>query len=72
LHHKREYIEKFLATKQVVQDSLTTKKTNKMSKEEIEHLQWIHDRIISVYGESENVDFLIKMREILNQNKEDE
>ena len=37
----------------------------KMSKEEIEHLQWIHDRIISVYGESENVDFLIKMREII-------
>ena len=36
-----------------------------MSKEEIEHLQWIHDRIISVYGESENVDFLIKMREII-------
>ena len=43
-----------------------------MSKEEIEHLQWIHDRIINVYGESENVDFLIKMKEILNQNKEDE
>jgi hypothetical protein len=36
-----------------------------MSEEEIEHLQWIHNRIINVYGESENVDFLIKMREIL-------
>jgi len=24
-----------------------------MSKEEIEHLQWIHDRIISVYGEND-------------------
>ena len=36
-----------------------------MSEEEIEHLQWIHDRIISVYGESKNVDFLIKMREII-------
>jgi hypothetical protein len=36
-----------------------------MSKEELEHLQWIHNRIINVYGESENVDFLIKMREIL-------
>tara|TARA_S200002703_G_scaffold39372_1_gene34535 strand:+ start:3836 stop:3964 length:129 start_codon:yes stop_codon:yes gene_type:complete len=42
-----------------------------MSKEEIEHLQRIHDRIISVYGESENVDFLIKMREIINQNKDE-
>ena len=43
-----------------------------MSEEEIEHLQWVHDRIINVYGESENVDFLIRMRKILNQNKEDE
>ena len=42
-----------------------------MSEEEIEHLQWIHDRIISVYGESENVNFLIKMREIINQNKDE-
>ena len=31
-----------------------------------EHLQWIHDRIVNVYGENENVDFLIKMREIIN------
>ena len=30
-----------------------------------EHLQWIHDRIVNVYGESENVDFLIRMREII-------
>lgn len=29
------------------------------------HLQWIHDRIVEVYGENENVDFLIKMREII-------
>ena len=43
-----------------------------MSKEEIEHLQWIYDRIIHVYGESENVDFLVRMRKILNQNKDDE
>ena len=42
-----------------------------MSEEEIEHLQWVHDRIINVYGESENVDFLIRMRKILNQNKDD-
>ena len=44
---------------------------NEMSKEDRKHLQWIHDRIISVYGESENVDFLIKMREIIKL-KEDE
>ena len=33
-----------------------------------EHLQWIHDRIIKVYRESENVDFLIRMRKIIDNN----
>ena len=32
-----------------------------------EHLQWIHDRIVKVYGESENVDFLIRMRKIIDK-----
>jgi hypothetical protein len=32
-----------------------------------EHLQWIHDRIVEVYGESENVDFLIRMRKIIDK-----
>ena len=30
------------------------------------HLQWIHDRIVEGYGENKNVDFLIKMREIIS------
>jgi hypothetical protein len=30
-----------------------------------EHLQWLHDRIINVYGENKNVDFLHKFREII-------
>ena len=38
--------------------------------ENAEHLQWIHDRIINVYGESRNVDFLIRFREIINEQKE--
>lgn len=37
----------------------------KQNREGKEHLQWIHDRIVNVYGESENVDFLIRMREII-------
>ncbi len=32
-----------------------------------EHLQFIHDRIIEVYGENENVDFLIRMRKIIDK-----
>ena len=37
-----------------------------------EHLQWLHDRIVNVYGESENVDFLIKFREIIKDIKDEE
>ena len=39
-----------------------------MSKEEIEHLEWIYNRMITVYGESENDDFVVKLKEIINQN----
>ena len=34
-----------------------------------EHLQWLHDRFIHVYGENKNVDFLIRMREIIESKK---
>tara|TARA_R110000868_G_scaffold210568_3_gene460655 strand:- start:610 stop:825 length:216 start_codon:yes stop_codon:yes gene_type:complete len=37
--------------------------------ENSEHLQWLHDRVIKVYGESENVDFLIKTRKIIEDQK---
>jgi uncharacterized membrane protein len=37
-----------------------------MKQTDKDHLQWIHDRIVNVYGENENVDFLIKMREIIS------
>jgi hypothetical protein len=37
-----------------------------------EHLQWLHDRIVNVYGESENVDFLIRFREIIKDIKDEE
>jgi hypothetical protein len=39
---------------------------------DFEHLQWIHDRIINVYNESENVDFLIRLRKIIKTTKESE
>ena len=38
----------------------------KQNRGDREHLQWIHDRIVNVYGESENVDFLIKMRDVID------
>ena len=37
-----------------------------------EHLQWLHDRIINVYGESENVDFLHRFRDIIEEVKNSE
>jgi len=35
--------------------------------EDTKHLQWIHNRLIEVHGESENVDFLIKMRSVIKK-----
>lgn len=35
--------------------------------ENSEHLKFIHDRIINVYKEDENIDFLIKFREIISE-----
>lgn len=40
-----------------------------MKTKDFEHLEWIHNRIVDVYGESMNVDFLIKMREIIEDQK---
>ena len=46
-----------------------------MSKKDMtnsEHLQWLHDRIVNVYGENQNVDFLIRFREIIKDIKDEE
>ena len=32
---------------------------------DVEHLYWLHNRIVNTYGENENVDFLVKFREII-------
>lgn len=40
--------------------------------EDSKHLQWIHDRIINKYNESENVDFLIRLREIIEKLQKEE
>jgi hypothetical protein len=37
-----------------------------------EHLEWIHNRIVEVYKESRNVDFLIRMRKIIETVKNNE
>ena len=36
-----------------------------MKTEDISHLRWIHDRFIYVYGENQDVDYLIKLRSII-------
>lgn len=40
---------------------------SKLTKEDVKHLNWLHGRIINVYGESENVDFLHKFREVISK-----
>lgn len=37
----------------------------KMSKEDLEHLIWIHNRLIEVHGENENYDYMLKLRSII-------
>ena len=58
----------------LVSMQMLKKKKTKTKMSDSEHLQWIHDRIVNVYGENENVDFLIRFRtiinEFLNQNKD--
>jgi hypothetical protein len=35
----------------------------------LSHLEWIYGRMIYVHGENENVDYMIRFREILEQLK---
>ena len=37
-----------------------------------EHLQFIHNRMVEVHGENENLDYLIKLREIISTIKTQE
>ena len=54
-----------MANKVIVGAKLATPKI-KTKISDIEHLQWLHDRIVNVYGENKNVDFLIRFRTIIN------
>ncbi len=37
-----------------------------MNKEDLEHLKWIYERMIYVYKEKTNVDYMIRFKNILN------
>jgi hypothetical protein len=36
-------------------------------KRDAEFLQWVADRIVYVYGESPNIDYVLRLREIANR-----
>ena len=38
-----------------------------ITEEDIKHFIWLHERIINVYKESENTDYLIRMRKIIDK-----
>lgn len=38
-----------------------------MSKEELQHLKWIYERMVNVHGENPKVDYMQKFRQILNK-----
>ena len=41
-----------------------------MNQGDTKHLKWLHDRFVNVYNENENVDFLIKFRNIIKELEE--
>ena len=41
-----------------------------MNQGDTKHLKWLHDRFVNVYNENENVDFLIKFRNIIRELEE--
>jgi hypothetical protein len=43
-----------------------------MKTKDSEHLQWLHNRIVNVYGERPNVDFLNRFKTIIEDVKEKE
>ena len=38
-----------------------------ITEEDIKHFVWLHERIVNVYKESENTDYLIRMRKIIKK-----
>ena len=42
-----------------------------INKSDIEHLEWIHGRLIDVYNENRNVDFVLRLNKIINKLKTD-
>jgi hypothetical protein len=38
-----------------------------ITKEDIKHFVWLHERLVNVYKESENTDYLIRMRKIIKK-----
>ena len=58
-------------TKDVHKKEITNKKKKEgiITVKDIDHLIWIHDRLIEVHKESRNTDYLIKMREIIEKIK---
>jgi hypothetical protein len=39
------------------------------SEEEVNHLEWIYNRMINVYNENENYDYMIRFKNIIKQFK---
>jgi hypothetical protein len=38
-----------------------------IAKKDIDHLQWIYDRLVNRFGEYENVDYMLKLKSIIDQ-----
>jgi hypothetical protein len=45
----------------------TALENEKISKEDINHLKWIFDRLKDFHNENENIDYMIKFKEIIKK-----
>lgn len=43
-----------------------------MTDKDTKHLEWLYDRLKFVHGENENYDYMIKFREIIQANKDND
>lgn len=41
-----------------------------MTQRDIDHLQWIHERLVHVHKENVHYDYMIRLRQIINELKE--
>lgn len=40
-----------------------------IDKKDIEHLEWLHERLVNIHGENKHYDYMLKFKEIIDKLK---